>query len=80
MGGWIHSIGFDGYGGWNGAWIGCVGLVGGWVDRLLSMMGMVDGIVGGWVVWVWWVVGWVNRVLSMIGTVDGMVGGWVDRQ
>ena len=47
---------------------------------MLSMMGMVDGIVGGWVVWVWWVGGWVNRVLSMIGTVDGMVGGWVDRQ
>ena len=27
---------------------------------MLSMMGMVDGIVGGWVVWVGWVGGWVN--------------------
>ena len=32
---------------------------------MLSMMGMVDGMVGGWI------------DSSMMGMVDGMVGGWV---
>ena len=31
VGGWIDSVKYDGYGGWNSGWMGGVGLVGGWV-------------------------------------------------
>ena len=33
VGGWIDSVKYDGYGGWNSGWMGGVGWVGGWAGK-----------------------------------------------